>query len=201
MGKRLALEAVQSAPFRWPTEGDTLIRTSKNSADNATYAHQAEQRMALMASGYEKAASLLVDQALERSDLLDFLIYPIVFNYRHFIELRLKGILDAHGEHVGIDPIWRSHSLTALWNAFDEMLDRYGTFDPDEADEHAADLIDEFSKIDPGSFSFRYPTDTHGESLVPPFEHVDLVWLKDVMTGLSHYFDGTDDFLHERLNA
>ena len=201
MGKRLALEAIQSAPFRWPKDNDRLLKPSEDGGGNAVLAHRAEQRMALMASGYEMSASTLVDQALENSSLLDFLVYPIVFNYRHFIELRLKGIIADFGLSVGVEPIWSSHSLSVLWNAFAQVLDGYGTPDPDEADEVVAGLIQEFSKIDPGSFSFRYPCDTHGESLVLPFKEVDLNWLKDVMKGVSNYFDGTEGFLAEVSSA
>lgn len=201
MGKRLALQAIQRGPFRWPTNSDSLVRQSSKGATNALLAAEAQQRLALMANGYEIAASVLVDQALSNSTLMDFLVYPIVFNYRHFIELRLKGIIADYGDSVGVEPIWDSHSLTHLWNAFAKVLDGYGTPDPDEADAVVAALIDEFSKIDPGSFSFRYPRDRNGENLTLPFSAVDLNWLKDVMKGLSHYFDGAEGFLHERSTS
>jgi hypothetical protein len=42
--------------------------------------------------GYREAAEVLLAEVMERGGTLDTLIYPIVFNWRHYVELRLKII-------------------------------------------------------------------------------------------------------------
>lgn len=39
-------------------------------------------------------------------------------------------MLAIYGPTVGVDPNWYSHDLVALWEAFAELLKRYGTSDP-----------------------------------------------------------------------
>ncbi|WP_288689012.1 hypothetical protein [uncultured Acinetobacter sp.] len=45
--------------------------------------------------GYSKAANLLLNYILNsKGEQIDHLIYPICFNMRHSIELRLKGAIE-----------------------------------------------------------------------------------------------------------
>ena len=46
-----------------------------------------------MAEGYKRAADLLIERAKESTQLRNMLVYPIVFCYRHYLELTLKAML------------------------------------------------------------------------------------------------------------
>ena len=154
-----------------------------------------------MSEGYRRSADALVDRALEDWREADFLIYPILFLYRHALELNLKYIINVYGHHVGVDPVWNTHKFTELWPRFLEVLDRFGTDDPDRADQHVGGVIAQFGNVDPGSFSHRYPRDNKGNPIPLVQDRMHLETLKDVMTGVFGYFTGTDGYLSELANV
>lgn len=82
-----------------------------------------------------------------------------------------------------------------------KLLNCYGTSDPDVADPVVSKIVAEFGKIDPRSYSYRYPVDTNGNPV--PIAYVDLhpPTLKDVMNGVAGYFTGTDGFLADLMGA
>ena len=68
---------------RWPQTGDRLFAPSRT----ATLAHTPDERLYRLTRGYKRAADVLVENTLcARGDQRN-LIYPIVFCYRHYIEL------------------------------------------------------------------------------------------------------------------
>lgn len=195
MAKRRSFEDLLQADFRWPRRGDAPFLSSEEGMDNATLASPKRMRLVLMLSGYKKAADLLVEHAMnERADR-DVLVYTIVFNYRQFVELSLKYLISAYGPAVGIPANWQTHNLVSLWVSFESMLTAYGTSDPDDADPIVKDVVSEFAKIDPGSYSYRYPVDQKGHAI--PLTHSDLhlPTLRDVMEAVDNYFTGTDGYL------
>lgn len=76
------------------------------------------------------------------------------------------------------------------------MLKCYGAAD-DEGVEAVGELVIEFSKIDPGSYTFRYPTDRKGAPLKIDMDRLNLPRLREVMEGLEHFFMGTDGYLDQ----
>ncbi len=81
------------------------------------------------------------------------------------------------------------------------MLDRYDTSDPDIADPVVSETIAEFAKIDPGSYSYRYPVDTSGTPIPIAYADLHLPTLPDVMNGVAGYFSGTDGYLSDLQGA
>jgi hypothetical protein len=160
--KRRVFEEIIKAEFRWPTAGDQAFVIAADPLENANIADDELTRLVLMMEGYKKAADLMVRHAGAEAAERDFLVCPIIFNYRQFLELSLKYIIATYGPVVGIAPNWTSHDLETLWAAFTKLLAAYGTSDPDDADPVVAQLIAEFAKIDPGSYSHRYPVDRRG---------------------------------------
>ncbi|NKX41769.1 hypothetical protein HGG71_09870 [Rhodobacteraceae bacterium R_SAG2] len=153
-----------------------------------------------MREGYRKSADVLVQQAIDNFREADYLVFPIVFLYRHALELNLKYIINHYGHHVGVGPIWNTHEFENLWPIFLEVLERFGTQDPDQADQIVGGVIAKFGNVDPRSFSFRYPRDNRGEPVPLARDRLDLTRLRDVMSGVFGYFDGTDGYLSDRVN-
>lgn len=102
--------------FRWPTKGDKLFKPSQHSLDNAIIESDPHSRLIIMTDGYWRAANSLVDKAKVESFERDFLVYPIIFCYRHYLELELKTMLALYGGAVGLESNWHSHDLVELWS-------------------------------------------------------------------------------------
>lgn len=197
MAIRRSYEQELNAPFRWPIAGDSPFVASHTRADNTIIEERSLTRMVLMISGYKKAADLMVKSTLSlhaRAER-EYLVFPILFNYRQFLELSLKYQLAAYGQFVGLDPNWKTHDLAVLWGEFIEMLERFGSDDPDQANIVVRNIVLEFAKIDPLSYSYRYPVDRKGNPI--PIEHNELYLpcLSDVMEAVENYFSGCDGYL------
>lgn len=188
-------EELLDREFRWPQHGDRPFIQSARWQENASIAADHHGRLVMMMAGYKKGADLMVKRAsADRADR-DALVYPIIFNYRQFIELSLKYLIAMYGPTVGIKAAWKSHDLGELWKTFTAVLDGYGHNDAAETDATVAEIIAEFAKVDPGSFSYRYPVDTKGNAIPITHEELDLATLADVMNALDGYFSGCDGYL------
>ncbi|QUS37854.1 hypothetical protein RPMA_02510 [Tardiphaga alba] len=201
MAQHESFDAILNREFRWPRAGDLPFTQSKDWSANAYIDRQGHGRLVLMIMGYKKAADLMVEKANEERIDRDTLIFPIMFNYRQFIELSLKHLISQYGPTVGIAANWQSHDLHFLWKVFVDVLTDYGHGAQEEADTAVASIITEFAKVDPNSFSYRYPVDRQGRPILLPSQGVDLTALSDVMKGVDGYFTGCDGYLDHLQSA
>ncbi|MEM8851600.1 MAG: hypothetical protein AAGE03_16415 [Pseudomonadota bacterium] len=201
MAKRKTFEDILNQEFRWPTQGDIPFVAADRPLSNANIAENGFQRLMLMKTGYKAAADLMVTATIDDRPQRDVLVFPIIFNYRHFIELSLKYQIATFGPAVCVEPNWNSHNLADLWSEFLAVLEHYGTEDPDEADPVVGNIILEFAKIDPGSYSYRYPVDRKGAPIPIAYADLHLPTLADVMNGVEGYFSGCDGYLGSLLDA
>ena len=143
--------------------------------------------------GYKEAGDSLVNSVADRSGTADSLIFPIVFLYRHYIELRLKSLLQdghrlldkAHKQKPG-------HQLSRLWLEVRNIL--VDLWPDRNKDDLAAfdSLINQFEQIDPRSTTFRYPKDFKGNnSLKVDSPRVNLRNLKEVVGAMATILDGS----------
>lgn len=194
LAKRLKFEEIVGREFRWPKAGDDPFAIDSEVTTSAQLAEDDFSRFVLMSVGYRRSADVLVERALEVAAERDILIYPILFLYRQSLELNLKYLINVYGGRVEVGPIWDRHDFSTLWNSFLMVLERYGTDDPDTADDIVGGVIAQFENIDPGSFSNRYPCDTKGNPIPLVQDTLQLETLKDVMNGVFAYFSGCDGY-------
>jgi len=194
-------EAILNQPFRWPKPGDKLFQVSPHWDGNAYVADHPHSRMVMMMNGYKRGADLMVKRATSYRPDRDTLVFPIIFNYRQYLELSLKYLISNYGLTVGVEAIWDSHDLARLWARFEEILEGYGAADDDGATAAVAQIIAEFATVDQRSFSYRYPVDTKGQAMELAHEHLDLAALADVMKGVDGFFGGCDGYLDALQSA
>jgi len=152
-------------------------------------------RLHCFAAAYKRAGDTLIERALGGGEP-DYSIFPIVFLYRHYIELALKCLL----VEINISrrqrlEVRRTHDLHTLWA---ELEGAVGGLPPSVRD-HVADVrrsVDEISELDPSSESFRYPFDTEGTPILDQCQLIDLKTLRDSV----NRFDGAYRFISEVLN-
>lgn len=188
---------ITSTSIRWPTDDDVLFAPSPSGA-HSLIEQDPSARLRYMIDGYEQAASILIDKASCTRFMNDSLIYPIIFLYRHMIELSLKELIETFGGRVNITPELKGHNLAKLWQKYQEMCKALEVDDTDEASPHMSKIINEFNEVDPTSTSFRYHVDNKGNVLDLKHREIDLVRLRDVMKGVYNYFSGSYSYLWER---
>lgn len=143
------------------------------------------------ADGFKEAARTLlnrIDPSYEIKEENDTytrntLVYPIVYNYRHYLELRLKEVMEALSFNVNrtflkymgkkINDIFRkNHKLIPIWNKIIELSENLSEEDYDfifgSADLKKIETrINELSSIDPRAIAFKYPREQDGSSSIP----------------------------------
>lgn len=188
--------------FDWPEVSDRLFVAPGRRADEGALTPHAWTRLVLMAAGYKEAADRLVDAVAADALLQGTVVYPIIFLYRHFMELELKYVLMTYGRHFDKEADWKSHSLTDLWAKVRPIIETAGAGTDDGGANDAVEAcIREMSAADPMSFAFRYPVEKNGRSMVLTFETVDLGNLCRTMTKIANYFRGLDGLLDHLTHA
>ena len=181
--------------FSWPKIGDKLFSPDQP-AYGAFLAGHSGERLHHLTEGYKLAADLLVEQAEAEVWRRRKLVYPIVFCYRHFLELTLKAMLKEYGSMGSTTPNWSHHRLQDLWRDFRTLIT---SLDGDHQDEQGTEAVEqciaEFAKIDPFSETFRYPTRRKGQPFAVPYEMIDLLQLRDTMQAIENYFMCADGIL------
>lgn len=117
-----------------------------------------------ISDGYWDSAKILLGKMISDSRkiaVIDTLIYPLFFNYRHSIEAYLKALFFNHGNHTEEERqkfLKCGHNLQSLWSNLRPTLDagkkHVGSSVNLDAIEH---YIKEINKFDPDSMVMRYP--------------------------------------------
>ena len=77
------------------------------------------------AEGYRRAAALMVEYVSQRNRDQDFLVFPIVFCYRQYLELQMKHLIREGSRLLDLDDDFAlSHDLLKLWTACRSILER-----------------------------------------------------------------------------
>ncbi|MCP4501736.1 MAG: hypothetical protein GY822_17385 [Deltaproteobacteria bacterium] len=154
--------------------------------------------MGLYIEGYREAADKLVHDVVASGTNQDILVFPISFLYRQYIELQLKHIIresriflgegSGFPEHHKINDLWdTANSLMAkIIKDHDQTIKDYITKDDVKA---IKTIITEFVKVDPDSFSFRYPKDKKGNKNLDGIEYINLRKLHDQVEILKEKLD------------
>jgi hypothetical protein len=138
--------------------------------------------------GYRKAARLLTKERGTFGAGVDQVGLAIFFLQRHRVELSLKELLDARGEAKRA--IKLRHSLIRLWEACRELVGA------DTVEwQHmnlGSELIAVLDDTDPGSYSFRYPVNRHGNEIERP-QFIDLDALE---MHVNNFVSSIDEYLY-----
>jgi hypothetical protein len=168
----------------WPCEADRLFRKG----GLGSLAACAIPDHSVVATGYKSAAGRLIAQ-LSTEPRDDSLLFPILFCYRQYVELRLKAIAASTSQLTGEKPQYH-HRLLELWAPLRDRL-RGEVLGEDLAALAAVDnCIAELSGIDFSGTVFRYPDLS---SIKPSMLQIDLGNLKAVMERLSMFLEALQD--------
>jgi hypothetical protein len=146
------------------------------------------------------AGEILVERAADSVDRFD-LIYPIIFNYRHGLEVAIKWVLDHYGRYASIGRYEKNHKLLDLWKPCRLVIEQVGGPGDNDALNAVEEIVTEFDSIDPGALSFRYSTTKKGQVVDLPDFAIDLDNLREVMEGVNNFFIGVDGQLDHNSSA
>jgi hypothetical protein len=175
--------------------------------------------LAAYQNGYRRAALHLAEYVCDAGRGQDFLVYPIVYLYRHHIELTLKSIIsvacfvvDYTLTEKDLDTLGR-HDLAKLWNLARPLLNptcELGgspALPPDDL-EGIDSYILQLHKLDPDGQRFHYATTkSKGRkakrlpSLHPDLKHINIRNFAIALEKLADYLDALDMWFGDLVDA
>ncbi len=155
----------------------------------------------IYAIGYKRAGDILVQYVIDHNQDQDLLVYPVVFLYRQYLELRLKELIFAGDRLLDQDAkIPKTHDLVRLWRQARSNMESVW---PDSDTKDHLNAIEtrmkELCDVDSGSFAFRYPENKDGAATLVGMVHINLKQLRDVVQGISHVLEGASTGMGEHL--
>lgn len=169
--------------------------------------------LAVFAQGYHNAGRKLADELASAAGYSDYDGYPILFLYRHALELYLKAFVYRGAKLVHLldldemdtRELFKNHSLSRLLPGVKVVLDALDWIDEFKtvhlsSFEDFVDLVKGIEELDENSFAFRYPVKKDGQAalehhtvinVIAFAEHLDpvLKLLSGGLSGLSEEFD------------
>jgi len=193
----------------WPENEDNLFSvTNTVSSSDLTWQKHFDTREFGYIRAYKMSADILVNH-LYRDDAgwnhaeHDLLVYPILFIYRHIIELQLKSLLALGHQLDGSEfpeKEMNSHNLNILWRKFSEYIHKHY---PQETKEDSfisvQRIINQLHQTDPSGFAFRYHTNKERSELsFSGIDRIDLANVGGIMEGVYNWLAaGIDMFTND----
>ena len=140
-------------------KNESLFKADFNSWRNACLIYS--EHFDIYAIGYKRAADMLIERVQKEQHLFDIntLVFPIVFLYRHYLELRLKSIIkEGYAVFDERKNVPETHDLYKLWNKANELRIKAEIEIKKKYSDLVFSCIKDFAQIDPFSEAFRYPT-------------------------------------------
>ena len=199
---------------------NTLFNNN-NPQGKVTYAwsHNPPGELAAWSKCYQYSAQKLTNNILQSPDFVDRDAFPIIFLYRHALELCLKALLlevTALYKLEGEEPPFKKnilgkHNLTPLIEPLNVIFSRFQSRFSSKCNNvltynEATKVVQEFDQLDSQSFAFRYPLDKSFKVAVLPhaldFSIVEFVKRIDpvleTLHDLIHSVDIESDFSYEQ---
>jgi hypothetical protein len=149
------------------------------------------------AKGFSQAAKILIDTALREQGpehSVDLMVYPVCFNMRHSVELRLKDAISGlillekrRCRSLQFDLVG-SHDIGNIWAFFAENAisvdDRYEPI-IDRLNQGVVDI----AEVDATGQTFRYPLDTESQKHLVDIAVINFVVLQERFANLEVALD------------
>jgi hypothetical protein len=196
-------------PLPWPNATDEIFtRGEPDWHNNAMLMHGYGDRWAVYAIGYKEAADIVVNRVKDGHGYQDFLVYPVMFLYRQYLELMIKCLIRNTWKLLDEDESdnLSSHDIKRYWGICRALLERISPGDSVEALDHIGRLIDEFSQHDPGSFAFRYPVskpDNKSKKRTPTLQQLRVINLRNVQAVIANVaglLEGAEGLIDQALD-
>jgi len=183
---------------RYPEGGDKFF-VEEGDPKEISWVNKSFQEFGNYADSYQTGALNLLDLALKEDILRDLHLYPAVFLIRHYLELRLKELIQ------GLNYLLKDtrdfpghHKLMNLYGDFKAAYQKFGQNPADERFQALDVLISEISHFDESSMTFRYPVDKGGVK-TQKLEYVNLSNLRETFIRVCFIFDGVASLIADNV--
>ena len=188
----------------WPTKKDKVFVCVTQNSDPNSWLDSMRREQGL-AAAYKESADLIIQNILSRDVVERDAIYisPVIYLYRHSIELSLKRIiavalkLKLLQATQKLESDLAGHALHPLWNHAKSAIHSYWPNADRTAPSNVERVITELHRVDPSGQIFRYAKDKSGHyndqnSIVIDFSNMRMAF-NNAFTFLESCCYGMDD--------
>ncbi len=179
-----------------PNENDELFREETN-LEHGAWLKNPANKFFLYSEGYKEAGSRLYEMCTGSRFHWNTMVYPLIFCYRQYCELRLKELIIMGYKYLDEKKDFRDeHDLLKLWKVYrTEILLKIETIDKKTLD-NVERVISQFNNEDPKSMNFRYPV-TRGPNRQESLSRatLDVANFKKIIDKLITFFEWQWDML------
>lgn len=160
------------------------------------------------AFGYKEAAKLLVAEFSRSSPRPDYEGYPILYLYRHSLELYLKAIVYRSARLLGLmgkdkpdlTRLFTRHELAPLIPAVRAVFDAMQWSFEFEGSEFVSfnefeQFIEDIDSLDGRSHAFRYPVNRDGRANLREHYVLNVISFATIMDALLDFLEGAADLI------
>lgn len=141
----------------FPKKNERLFKAEIKS-DTGAWLQNPASKFFTYSEGYKNAGDALYEHCIKNPFYNNTVVYPLIFTYRQFIELRLKELILMANKLNDIDEDFPDeHNILTLWKKFRELYNKVGEETKKEYFDNAENVIAQFTNEDPKSMNFRYP--------------------------------------------
>jgi|WetSurMetagenome_2_1015567.scaffolds.fasta_scaffold22076_2 hypothetical protein len=173
-------------------EGD-LFKPSRNFRFNACVGKNGgPYNFFAYSKGYFEACERLIDSINKNKRLIDILVYPIIFNFRHALELSLKHFIPILYCMFDVgENIKQSHNLEIYWKEAKKYIVKLLNDDETILNviKYLDSIIKDIYKYDPIGESFRFPKSKKGKLLLEELRIINVKELSEIVKKTSEIFD------------
>jgi len=149
--------------MEFPKKGDVLFKP-ETSTDTGAWLATPANKFFLYSEGYKNAGDALYEHCINNPFYNNTVVYPLVFTYRQFIELKLKELILMGNKLNDIDEDFPDeHNILNLWKKFRHDIYPKCTGEDKELFDNAEKIIEQFTTEDSKSMNFRYPVGKNGQ--------------------------------------
>lgn len=187
-----------------PSNWNATFRGAEPTWANACVGNNGSPGYLEYADGFSYAANLLLNHVLDSQDRfnVDTIIYPICFNIRHAVELRLKHAIIRIRDIYQIKKIdaqfdlAKVHDIKILWgkivSSTNELDKRFSI-----AIEKIEEYIEDIAQIDPTGQTFRYPYSNEEVKHLTDESIINLFVIRSRFSKLSNHLSTFIEYIDE----
>jgi len=184
--------------YHWPEKGDRLLSGHGCWPTDADLGGWSRSFSAFV-WGFTNAAETLVQSVVDGKQRADRIAWPLLYLYRHTVELALKECISEAACYLGDSPNPPiHHRLKDLKKTLFLQFEKLDFPMNDDSTIAFSNVLDELDQFDPSGTTFRYPTDRKGAPHNLPMSHVDIVDLQRGVMKLLNFLDCVSQELASR---
>ncbi|MGA7579331.1 MAG: hypothetical protein ACLQUW_08505 [Desulfobaccales bacterium] len=188
---------MENNSFDYPQKGEHLFKEIVGDWHNACLYPLKSDMWLNYLIGYKDAADILVEYVNKTNNKPDLIVFPIVFLYRHYLELQLKMVIKDGYQLLFMNKDYaKCHKLDELWNDCKIIIEKIWPGGDKEPVEAMDDYINQFCQVDPTSTEFRYPVRRNGADTLENLDYINLSHLSKIMKSIENFIGG----IHEAIS-